>query len=128
LIKNTDPTNAEAYLEKGGYDSHYLDKAEEAETASKILVAPGIVFPIVIPVVLPVIAIAEKRTMDEVAIKRNIEETQLLDKTIYQGGSHSGFLYFPFKDKKDINRVAGFSLNMKNIRTNEIVSFVIAIN
>ena len=87
-----------------------------------------IVFPVAVVPILPVWGIAEKRTMDEVAIKRNIEESQLLDKTIYQGGSHSGFLYFQLKNKTDMNRVAGFYLSMKNIRSKEIISFTININ
>ena len=129
VIKNTDPTNSETNLGIGGYDSHDLEKAVKAQTATAIIAGTvGIVFPVAGVVILPVVAIAEKRTKDEFEIRRNIEETQLLDKTLYQGGSHSGFLYFQLKRKEDVDSVAGIYLSMKNIRSKEIISFIININ
>ena len=128
VLQNTDPTNTLSSLGTGSYDSQDLEKALKAERAIKLAGAMGIIFPVSLVVIVPLVEKAQKKTYDEIAIKRIIEETHLLDKTIYQGGSHSGFLYFQFKTKEDINRVAGFSLSMKNIRTNEIVSFIMAIN
>lgn len=128
VLQNTDPTNTLSSLGTGSYDSQDLEKALKAERAIKLAGAMGIIFPVSLVVIVPLVEKAQKKTYDEIAIKRIIEETQLLDKTIYQRGSHSGFLYFQFKTKEDVNRVAGFSLSMKNIRTNEIVSFIMTIN
>jgi hypothetical protein len=129
VLKTTNLTNTGSNLGTGSYDSHDLEEALKAERGATLLTGGvTMVFPVVGVALLPLAIIAQKKADDEIAIKRNIEKTQLLDKTIYQGGSHSGFLYFQFKTKEDINRVAGFSLSMTNIRTNEIVSFIIAID
>jgi hypothetical protein len=122
VIKNTDPKNTDTNLGIGGYDSRYLEKAVKAEDTIRLSYA------LVGIIMLPAWGIAEKRRMDEVAIKRNIEENQFLEKTIYQGGSHSGFLYFQLKRKEDVNNIASFYLSMENIRTKEILPFIITIN
>jgi hypothetical protein len=121
VMRNTDPTDAKNNLGIGGYGSHDLEKAVKVESAIKPWLFLSTLF------IAPALA-AEKRTRDELAIKENIEKTQLLDKTVYRGRSNSGFLYFQLKKKEDLDNVVDFYLNMKNIRTNEIVSFLININ
>ncbi|MBI5756565.1 MAG: hypothetical protein HZA12_06530 [Nitrospirae bacterium] len=82
----------------------------------------------------------------EVAVEiiRNMEEKKIVDKTVYQGGSNSGFLYFSFpgfqgpktddegaqaelnKKRKEIaDNIAGFNLSLKNTRTKERLQFSI---
>jgi hypothetical protein len=76
-------------------------------------------------VVFPLMFAAEKKYGDEFEIRRNLEQKQMVPKTIYQGGSHSGFLYFNLRNEEDLSRVQGVSLSIRNIRTNEISSFTI---
>jgi hypothetical protein len=77
---------------------------------------------------LPSMFSAEKKYGDEFEIRRNLEQKQIVTKTIYQGGSHSGFLYFNLGHEEDLSRLQGISLSIRNIRTNEITSFTINTN
>jgi hypothetical protein len=58
---------------------------------------------------------------DEIEIQRNLEEKQLnFTKTIYEGESQNGFLYFNIEKAEDIKKIQGISLQIKNLRTSEI--------
>jgi len=76
--------------------------------------------------ILPFGLASEKKFHDEVTIQRNLETKQLnYTKTIYQGDSQSGFLYFSIEKAEDLKKVQGVALIIKNIRTNEISSIPI---
>ena len=136
IMRKTNSTRTENDLGREGYASDELERAIKTEAGISnmgALVFAGslpfyavgaIASPIIVIGLVPML-IAEKKVKDEYAIKRNIEETQLVDKTLYQGGSNSGFLYFQLKDKEDINKIEGFVLGMKNIRSKEIMSLII---
>jgi len=111
---NTDPTYTESNLAKSGYDSDKLKNLPKIDTITKLVSSATIMFfPISATVLLPVLGVVAKRSMDEFAIARNIEEKQLLDKTLYQGGFNNGFLYFQLRSKEDMYKVEGLSLSMK---------------
>jgi len=74
---------------------------------------------------IPIAVAAENKYRDEIAIKKNLEQKQLRPKTLYQGSSHSGFLYFNLGTAESLNKVKGICLRIKNIRTSEISSFTI---
>jgi hypothetical protein len=74
---------------------------------------------------LPFTAVAERSFQNEIEIRKNLEQKQLVPKTIYQGSSHSGFLYFDLGKREDLGKVDGISLTVRNVRTNEISSFTI---
>jgi hypothetical protein len=126
---NPTQTDTENNLLKGDYNSKELRNAITVENINMwIAVGGGLILPVAaIPAIFGGI-VSAKGKMDEFAIKRNIEANHLLDKTIYQGASHSGFLYFLLKSKEDINSVKGLYLSMKNLRSGEITSFIININ
>jgi len=120
--------DTESNLLKGDYDSKELRDAINTAKATQWL---GFATAIVPVLALPAViggAASTKGEMDEFEIKRNIEANHLLDKTVYQGTSHSGFVYFQLKSKEDINRMIGFRFKMKNIRSDESLSFIININ
>jgi hypothetical protein len=139
IMEKTNSTKTEDKLEKEGYTSDELEQAIKTKagidninalvfTGSLPFYAVGaIASPIIVIGIVPML-IAEKKVKDEYAIKRNIEETQLVDKTLYQGSSNSGFLYFQLNDKEDINKIEGILLSMKNIRSKEITSLIIKID
>lgn len=124
LMKTADTVAIE---DKESYrSSDELRKAVKEESAINIVAGGiGVIAPITLIASLPLMIAAEKTIKDELAIQTNIQEKQLLDKTLYRGASHSGFLYFPLNSKEDSTRVGGFSLSIRNIRTKEVVSFII---
>lgn len=119
-------------------------------SASAIQIGSGMVAlsPLILPL-LPLGALisilGEQAQRDAVEIIRNMEKKKIVDKTMYQGGSNSGFLYFSFpgfqvpesdfdegaqaelnKKRKEIaDNIAGFSLSLKNVRTKERLQFSI---
>ncbi len=111
---------------KSGGETYTSDELEKAvKTEETILNLGWVLSPI--GIMIPLV-IADKKVKDERAIKRNVEEIHLGDKTIYQGGSNSGFLYFGINDKTDINKIEGLLLTMKNIRSKETMPLIININ
>jgi hypothetical protein len=73
---------------------------------------------------LPFGLVSEKKYRDEIEIRKNLENNQLLPKTIYEGGSQSGFLYFNIG--KEVEQVRGIQIVLKNIRTKELLSVTVA--
>ncbi len=55
-------------------------------------------------------------------IQQNIIDNELVNKPLYPGGCHSGFLYLKPDKKENIKHIEGVILNIKNIRSNEIQS------
>ena len=55
---------------------------------------------------------------------QNLEEKQLTYKIVYPGNSHYGFIYFGIKKKDDMTGIKDISFDVKNIRTNEIVTIL----
>jgi hypothetical protein len=68
---------------------------------------------------------AEAKYKDEIEIKRNLEQKQMLPKTVYQGGLQSGFLYFNLGKAEYLSKLQGILLHIKNVRTNELLSVTI---
>jgi len=46
-------------------------------------------------------------------------------KTLYPGDIHNGFLYFRISKKEDIENVQGVNINLKNLRTDQVLTFII---
>jgi hypothetical protein len=76
-------------------------------------------------VYLPFALGAEVKYKDEIEIKRNLEQKQMLPKTVYQGGLQSGFLYFNLGKTEGIPKLQSILLCIRNVRTNELLSVTI---
>ncbi len=81
--------------------------------------------PIGLLVFLPAGFAVEKHNRDVTEISRNLNEKSLVEKTVYQGGSHNGFLYFKVNSKEDTANIEGVQINLKNIRTKENLTFTV---
>lgn len=129
LLKNPASKKKEDEIGKEGEKTDELQKSYEdyrktgMATGIAVMTIPALGF-----AMLPFLFASQKKWHDEVEIRRNLEGKQIVDKTVYKGGSHNGFLYFQLIDKEDINRVQGIHLSMKNIRSSEIVSFTVNIS
>jgi hypothetical protein len=77
---------------------------------------------------IPFVLGSQYKYQNEVEIKRNLEQKLIARKIIYQGDTCSGFLYFDIKDKINLGKIKGISLNLKNIRTKETLFFMIKID
>lgn len=89
---------------------------------------PVLPFVILIPIGIAVQMSTTQQLVNENQIRNNLEQKRMLDKTLYQGGSQSGFLYFKLNDKENAERVQGIRFTLKNIRTDETVVFTINIS
>jgi hypothetical protein len=139
LMKDPDSKNTSNNSSDESYKSDKLDQALKTDRAIKNVNTAGyvgslpfiatgaIATPVILIGIIPM-AISEKRVKDELAIMRNYEYERLEDKTIYQGGSNRGFIYFQINCKEDMNKIQGLQLSMKNIRSKEITTFIIPIN
>jgi hypothetical protein len=86
------------------------------------LLLPGslLVSPLLMIAMLPVVFALGTASDNAQYIIRNIEDNRLVDKTVYIGGSNSGFLYFKL-ERADIARLIGVQVALKNLRTNEVL-------
>jgi len=139
LIENPDSKNTLNNSGNESYKADNLNQAVKTDAAIKNLGAAALVGslpfyatgaiagPIILVGIIPM-AMLEKRVKDELEIKKNVEDNLIVNKTIYRGGSHNGFLYFKLNSKDDMVNVKGILICIKNIRTNELLSFKININ
>ena len=95
------------------------------------IVNPIMLPPIVTPIMLtPVVVLGfydTKKESDNAKINQNLMRKAFLDKTIFPGGSHSGFLYFQLKDQEVAKKVVAILIKVKNTISNEEQSFVFQI-
>jgi hypothetical protein len=61
-------------------------------------------------------------------ITQNMKRKELSDRTIYPGESHNGFIYIQVDKKEMIDVIESISLNAKNTRTGEILTFNFYLN
>lgn len=127
VMKNT---NSENNIPTNSYNTNELNKAEKNLTTFAIVGGiPLMLVPVAaLPAIIAVGLSLQHKAQNEREIKRNYEEKKLLDKTIYQGGSDAGFLYFSLNCKEDIQKVEGILLIMMNIRSKETIPFIVHIN
>jgi hypothetical protein len=126
MMKNTDMRTGSGAVSADDLNTDELHKAlhsGQLKAANVLTPLAALAFPLLIPAAALGYS-AKKRIEDEVAIRRNLEDKQITNKTLYRGGTQSGFLYFPI-NKENIEAVQGIKLSMKNLRSNETVSFTI---
>lgn len=152
LMKGVDPATSTLATNAGGVPTDELHKAQRSgalalpaageavmyldpiapllQVANLVQVAPLVqLAPIAVGFVLVIAGIpAQKRLQNELQIRRNLEEKQLLSKTLYPGGTQAGFLYFKLNNKEDLQEVQGINLTLKNVRSNEVLSFSVRIS
>ena len=106
------PGNANAKA-KAAYES-----ARATETVAGLLMSP----------LLGVLsAFYGNEFQNEVTILENLRYKELAPKTIYRGGAQNGFLYFKFDRKEDLEHLTAVRVDMKNVRTGEIVALSVKI-
>lgn len=135
-LMTNDSINSRVQSDEGQKSEELESKFKELESTSNTAVGMVEWSPL-IGVVSPVIGVAslvsqplkalgaEATYKDEIEIKRNLEQKQMLPKTVYQGGLHSGFLYFNLGKAEDLTKLQGVLLHIKNVRTNELLSVTI---
>lgn len=101
--------------------------AKQVSEAHQALMATGLIGLTVGIATLPFVFVAEDAYKDAVDVAKNMETVKLVDKTVYPGGCHSGFLYFKLENKDDAGNIEIIQLNARNIRTNESITFTIRI-
>jgi hypothetical protein len=128
VLKEASATGQGAPGTRGRSQADELQKAGKGVRVTSGFLAASPIFGILgVAVALPFEIVADKKYSDETEIKRNLEEKQMVTKTLYQGSSQNGFFYFNLGKDITIDRVQGIDLSLKNIRTDQVVSFIIKI-
>ena len=70
---------------------------------------------------LAAFAYIHNRVKTETELTESIDENALLDKSLYPGDKHHGFVYFDVKDK--ITNIKAVKVILKSLKTNEIYEF-----
>lgn len=56
----------------------------------------------------------------------NIEEKQMVDRAVYPGERHSGFIYFKVKED-EVEKIGGVILTVQNLKTQELEQLIISL-
>jgi len=104
------------------------DASKRAEIISSLTLPISVLSPIGLFIAIGVQTATVQQVHNEIKIKQNIENCILVDKTVYSGGSHKGFLFFPLKSRDNVSNLKGLTLYIKNIRSGELVPFLFEFN
>jgi hypothetical protein len=77
-----------------------------------------------LPLVIGLDFLSYKSSQQAKIIMQNMSKKELLDKTIFPGDLHYGFLYFKLKDMEAIKKAKIIQLKAKNPRSEEEVTFI----
>ena len=94
------------------------------EAGGVLTTASALFFPLLLPAAIFTYS-GLNSIENENAIRRNLEQKQMVLKTLYPGDIHNGFLYFRISKKEDIENVQGVNINLKNLRTDQVLTFII---
>jgi len=102
-------------------DIQTMDQIEDSQNVqSGLLYASVLLAPAGAILLFPVMVAVGAHQLNLSIIQKNITEKEIVDKTVYPGGSNSEFLYFQLVKTEDINHLKGVVINIKNIRSHEI--------
>lgn len=126
LVMMESPTDKQNFK---NMETHELQKITDVQerSAPGLLTAASPLFLPLFPVAIGAALVDGRRIWNEQLIRKNMEDKNLTDKTIYPGASHSGFLFFRLNAKEDLRVIRGVSLCVKNVRSNETLVFMIDI-
>ncbi len=129
VLKEVSATGQKTSGTPGSSQAYEMEQAKRrAQMTNGILLPASPIFGLLgFAVALPFGIAADKKYSDETKIQRNLEEKQIVTKTLYPGSSQNGFFYFNLGMNVGIDRVEGISLILKNIRTEQELSFIVKI-
>jgi hypothetical protein len=136
LLKDTNPNPSKTEVGAVGPPVGEVRKggARGMATTSDVLTYAAalgsIVTPLAPALVIPALAFgaaANKQEVDAQLIRDNLEDKRLVSRTLYPGSTQAGFLYFKLDNEADIRRVHGIRINMKNVRSDEVLSLSVNI-
>lgn len=90
------------------------------------VLAPGLVL-LSLPVLVPVDMHAKKIEGDIRKINENLNNKGFVDRTIFPGESHSGFVYFQVQDTETVKNVSIMLIKAKGIVSDKELDFVLKI-
>ncbi|MCL5885365.1 MAG: hypothetical protein M1377_08545 [Deltaproteobacteria bacterium] len=83
--------------------------------------------PIALPAIVFAAPLMAKAQEDAFIITRNLEKRELVDRTVYPGESHNGFIYFLLKKDSVPADVRGVRVKLKDMKTGEPLVFSISV-
>jgi len=76
---------------------------------------------------MAVMGYAAKKEIDIKEINENLSRKAFIDRTVYPGESHSGFVYFPVRDREASQNIAAVLVKAKDIPSDKELTFVFQI-
>lgn len=98
------------------------DAIRDSQTAGTLTTMAGLAPVLLVPAILiggP--SAAEIRSTT--AINQNLRDNAFIDRTLFPGEAHSGFIYFQMRDATEIQAIAGISIRVTNMVLDEELAF-----
>ena len=117
---------AKLTIEKSGHESERDARASynRYSTEPPLTYSISPVTDFTVPILFGIVGgvIIEQHYVNLAIIARNMEEKKLVDKIVYPSSSHYGFVYFRIEKEDDMVSIKEISFDIKNIRTNEMIT------
>jgi hypothetical protein len=104
------------------------ESQEKGNSVTGFAAASGIAAVGLTPPGMLMFAFSQTAHENEELISRNIEDKKIMEKTVYPGDSQSGFIYFQLEKREAVEDLVAVHLEVRNIRTGEIISFLVEIS
>lgn len=95
--------------------------------AAGVIVAPGPGL-VLIPITLSLAIYATKIEGDILKINDNLSKKAFVDRTVFPGESHSGFIYFQLKNREGLQNISAIMIKAKQIPSEKELDFIFQIN
>lgn len=122
----SDGKNSVDRLTQKNYQDRTLlnTKAKEGYSELRSGALIGSSFPILLPVALSMMNTGDQRINDAIVASENISRKEFVDRTIYPGESHQGFIYFHIKSREELDKIVAIEVKIKELRSEEYVTFM----
>jgi hypothetical protein len=81
--------------------------------------------PLTLPVAVFMINSGDQKINDAIFTKENISRKEFVDRTIYPGELHNGFIYFQIKSRDEADEIVAIGVKVKELRSQGDVDFMI---
>ncbi|MCK9420771.1 MAG: hypothetical protein M0R70_15540 [Nitrospirae bacterium] len=99
--------------------------AEKTAMAGALFFAPPIAVPLLLPAVVVLLNSGDQRINDSILVSESISRREFVDRTVYPGESHQGFIYFPFTPKDTIDASKTIKATIRDVQSEQYISFEI---
>ena len=129
LLREQSKFTAKVNSRMGSQDDSYTDVMDNNPVERPGFVGVGLAAATV--VLNPIVSIASLFAVgiwqgNKERVFHNIQEKQMIEKAVYPGERHSGFIYFKIEED-EVENIGGIILTIQNLKTQEMEQLVISL-